>query len=107
MPAERFTSNTFIAASRKSAAAKLPALVGAFSTWARVAILSFGGPCCPDRGDASHSSQPPHASQPSLGSLALALAAFIAIFRIKVGMIPVFSASSLAGGAYFAVTGMI
>lgn len=40
-------------------------------------------------------------------TLVLAVAAIIAIFRFKVGMIPVFGASSLAGGAYYLITGMI
>jgi chromate transporter len=38
-------------------------------------------------------------------SLILALAAAVAIFRFKVGMIPVLLASSLAGIAYFLVVG--
>ncbi|MBN9534367.1 MAG: chromate efflux transporter [Alphaproteobacteria bacterium] len=39
-------------------------------------------------------------------TLVLAVAAIIAIFRFKIGMIPVFGASSLAGGAYYLVTGL-
>lgn len=39
-------------------------------------------------------------------TLVLALMAVIAVFRFKVGMIPVFGASCLAGGLYYAVTDM-
>lgn len=37
-------------------------------------------------------------------TLVLAVAAIVAMFRFKVGMIPVFGASSLAGGAYYLIT---
>lgn len=39
-------------------------------------------------------------------TLVLALTAITAVFRFKVGMIPIFGASSLASGLYYVVTGM-
>jgi chromate transporter len=39
-------------------------------------------------------------------TLVLAVAAIIAIFRFKIGMIPVFGGSSLAGGIYYVITGI-
>jgi chromate transporter len=43
----------------------------------------------------------------SLPALVLATAAIVAIFRFRVGMIPVFAACSLAGALWFAVVGSI
>ena len=40
-------------------------------------------------------------------SLVLAVAAAVAIFRFKIGMVPVLLASSLAGMVYFLVIGSI
>jgi chromate transporter len=47
----------------------------------------------------------PVLSSVNVPSLILALAAAVAIFRFKVGMIPVLLASSLAGVVYFLVVG--